>query len=157
MAGPRWLDADENRLWMRLHAICEFVPGAVDAQLRKDSGLTRYEYYVLAMLSEFPGRSCMMTDLATATNGSLSRLSHAATRLERSGLITRGHVENNRRTTVATLTEAGWQKLVESAPGHVEEVRKLIFDGLTGEQVRALNAALAPLVSALELPEFIQD
>ncbi|MDQ1575225.1 MAG: hypothetical protein QOH55_375 [Microbacteriaceae bacterium] len=157
MAGPRWLNADENKLWMRLHAICEFVPGIVDAQLRKDSGLTRYEYYVLAMLSEFPGHSCMMSDLATATNGSLSRLSHAAARLEEGGLITRGHVENNRRATAATLTEAGLQKLVESAPGHVEAVRRLIFDGLTPEQVRALNSALAPLVVALELPDFVQD
>ena len=130
---------------MRLQAVGEYLPTAVESQLRKDAGLTRYEYYVLAMLSESPTRSRLMADLAAATNGSLSRLSHAAAKLESNGWITRDFAPGQRRSTVATLTDQGWHKVVETAPGHVTNVRKLIFDRLTPEQTRALFDALEPL------------
>ena len=86
---PHWLNNDERGLWMRLHGLSESLLSDVDSQLRRDAGLTRYEYYVLAMLSESPTRSRLMSDLALATNGSLSRLSHAAAKLEANGWLTR--------------------------------------------------------------------
>ncbi|MCU1477899.1 MAG: MarR family transcriptional regulator [Subtercola sp.] len=149
---PRWLNCDERVLWMRLQAVAEYIPAAVDAQLRASAGLTRYDYYVLAMLSESPGRARLMSDLAAVTNGSLSRLSHAAAKLEEGGLISRSPVEADRRATLATLTDAGWQKLVDTAPGHVAEVRAIVFDNLTSDQVSALNAALVPVIQGLGLP-----
>lgn len=142
---PRWLDDNERALWMRLHALSERTLAEVDSQLRRDAGLTRYEYYVLAMLSESPTRSRLMSDLAIATNGSLSRLSHAANKLESNGWLTRSHAEGQRRSVIATLTDDGWRKLTESAPGHVGAVRGRIFDHLTSEQVKALHEALDPL------------
>jgi len=141
----QWLDDDERSLWKRLLTIGEYLPPAVDSRLRKSAGLTLYEYYVLAMLSESPTRSRLMTDLAIATNGSLSRLSHAATKLENNGWITRDFAPGQRRSTVATLTELGWRKVVETAPGHVNTVRELIFDRLTPDQTRTLLNALEPL------------
>jgi hypothetical protein len=36
------------------------------------------------------------------------------------------------------LTEAGYAKLVESAPGHAEAVQQLLFDRLTPAQMRQL-------------------
>ncbi|MEU3979148.1 MarR family transcriptional regulator [Streptomyces sp. NPDC026672] len=143
--ATRWLDDEERALWMRLQALSECLPPAVEAQLRKDAGLTRYEYYVLAVLSEAPTRSRLMADLAAVTNGSLSRLSHAAAKLEANGWITRDYAPGQRRSTVATLTDAGWRKVVEAAPGHVTRVRELLFDRLTPEQTRALLDAIQPL------------
>jgi DNA-binding MarR family transcriptional regulator len=142
---PHWLNNDELGLWMRLHGLSERLLSDVDSQLRRDAGLTRYEYYVLAMLSESPTRSRLMSDLALATNGSLSRLSHAAAKLEANGWLTRSHAAGQRRSVVATLTDEGWRKISESAPGHVTAVRERIFDHLTPEQVTALYEALAPL------------
>jgi DNA-binding MarR family transcriptional regulator len=141
----RWLDQDERAVWMRLQVISEWLPNAVEAQLRRDAGLTRYEYYVLVILSESPDRSRLMSDLAAATNGSLSRLSHAAAKLEANGFITRDFAPGQRRSTVATLTEEGWRKLVDAAPGHVENVRQLLFERLTLEQTKTLLDALEPL------------
>jgi hypothetical protein len=43
------------------------------------------------------------------------------------------------RYTLAILTGEGWAKLVATAPGHVEEVRRLIFDPLTKTQTRQLH------------------
>ncbi|WP_333493541.1 hypothetical protein [Kitasatospora cathayae] len=42
--------------------------------------------------------------------------------------------------TLAILTEAGWDKVVATAPGHVEEVRRLVLDPLTQAQQRTLRA-----------------
>ncbi|MFC0540260.1 MarR family winged helix-turn-helix transcriptional regulator [Kutzneria chonburiensis] len=142
---PHWLNNDELGLWMRLHGLSERLLSDVDSQLRRDAGLTRYEYYVLAMLSESPTRSRLMSELALATNGSLSRLSHAATKLEANGWLTRSHAAGQRRSVVATLTDEGWDKICESAPGHVAAVRERIFDHLTPEQAKTLYEALAPL------------
>jgi DNA-binding MarR family transcriptional regulator len=142
---PCWLDEDERGLWLRLHGLSERLLSHVDSQLRRDAGLTRYEYYVLAMLSESPTRSRPMSELALATNGSLSRLSHAAAKLEADGWLTRSHAAGQRRSVVATLTEEGRCKIAESAPGHVAAVRERIFDHLTPDQVKALYEALAPL------------
>ena len=142
---PRWLDEDERVLWMRLHSLSERLLSDVDSRLRRDAGLTRYEYYVLAMLCESPTRSRLMSELALATNGSLSRLSHAAAKLEANGWLTRSHAAGQRRSVVAALTDEGWRKIAEAAPGHVESVRERIFDHLTPEQVKALYAALGPL------------
>ncbi|WP_433579073.1 MarR family winged helix-turn-helix transcriptional regulator [Nocardia brasiliensis] len=47
------------------------------------------------------------------------------------------------RYTLATLTGAGRQQVVDSAPGHVAQVRRLVFDPLTTAQRRHLGTALS--------------
>src|SRR5690349_21438260 len=84
-----WLDTAEREAWLRLIAVVELLPGALDAQLRRDAGLTHFEYYVLAMLSEAPERTLRMTSLAQRTNATLPRLSHVVRRLEDRGLVER--------------------------------------------------------------------
>lgn len=138
--GTPWLDADERRTWLSLAALVSRLPAALDAQLQADAGLTHYEYLVLAGLSEAPGRTCRMSELATFSNGSASRLSHVAGRLERRGYITRRADPEDGRATLATLTEAGWEKIEQVAPGHVTAVRAAVFDPLTRAQVRQLHA-----------------
>lgn len=86
-----------------------------------------------------------MSELAVATQGSRSRLSHAVNRLEQNGWVKREGIESDRRGQVAILTEIGRQKLVDTAPGHVEEVRKAIFDALSPEQVEHLYDVCATL------------
>ena len=66
-------------------AVVELLPGVLDAQLRKDSELTHFEYFVLAMLSDAPERTLRMTALAKHTNATLPRLSHVVRRLEDRG------------------------------------------------------------------------
>src|SRR6187401_798737 len=97
------------------------------------------------MLSETPGRGLRMTALAHRTNATLPRLSHVVQRLETRGLLERFPCPEDRRATNARLTEAGWEKVEESAPGHVATVREYVIDGLTREQVTQL-AAIADAV-----------
>ena len=84
-----WLDEAEREAWLRLVAVVELLPGVLDAQLRAEAGLTHFEYFVLAMLSEAPERTLRMTALAQRTNATLPRLSHVVIRLEDRGLVDR--------------------------------------------------------------------
>ncbi len=146
MTEPRWLTPDEHTTWRTLLTVMQTVPATLDSQLRKEHGLTLFEYYIMAMLSDSPERTCPMSDLALLTNGSLSRLSHAVEKLERRGWVTRSRHPEDGRTTLTTLEDAGQEMLTTAAPAHVEEVRRVLFDRLGPGQVAALREALAPVV-----------
>jgi len=139
--APRWLTPDERATWLSLVGVIVKLPAALDAQLQRDSGLSYFEYMVLAMLSEQPGRLMRMSELAGAINASLSRLSHIAKRLEGQGFITRQPDPADGRYTNAVLTDAGNAAVVAAAPGHVMAVRSLIFDALTADQLHGLREA----------------
>ena len=147
---PRWLDADELVAWKRLVAVVELVPSTLDAQLRRDSGLTHFEYFVLAMLSEAAERTLRMTSLAQRTNATLTRLSHVVRRLEERGLVERFPCPEDGRATNARLTDAGWTAVAEAAPGHVATVRANVIDALTPEQVGQLSEIAAAVLHRLD-------
>lgn len=125
---------------MALAALMFKLPGVLDYQLQRDSGLTHFEYLVMAGLSESPDRSRRMSDLAGFANGSLSRLSHVVKRLEQRGFVVRRPDADDGRITVAELTDAGYEQLVAAAPGHVATVREYVIDVLTPEQLQQLKA-----------------
>ncbi|MFD9205865.1 MarR family winged helix-turn-helix transcriptional regulator [Streptomyces sioyaensis] len=136
----RWLNAEERQTWLSLTAMVINLSNALDAQLQRDAGISHFEYQVLATLSEATERTMRMSDLAIVTNGSLSRLSHVVKRLEKQGWVRRTPDPDNGRYILAILTETGWEKIAATAPGHVEEVRRLVFDPLTQAQQRTLRA-----------------
>jgi DNA-binding MarR family transcriptional regulator len=148
----RWLDAEERAAWLRLVMVLELLPGVLDTQLRRDADLSHFEYFVLAMLSEAPERTLRMTALATLTNSTLPRLSHVVSRLEERGYVERKPCPQDRRATNAVLTTEGWDKVVDSAPGHVAHVRGQVVDALSREQLDELaeicDAVLARMPAA---------
>jgi DNA-binding MarR family transcriptional regulator len=146
----RWLDASERDAWLRLVAVLELLPGVLDAQLRADAGLTHFEYYVLAMLSEAPERTLRMTGLAQRTSATLPRLSHVVRRLEDRGLVERFPCPQDGRATNARLTDVGWDAVVAAAPGHVDAVRHFVVDPLTRRQLTQLRAISDALLSRLD-------
>lgn len=146
----RWLDEDERAAWLDLVFLTNLLPAALDAQLQRDAGLTHFDYMVLSQLSEAPERRARMSDLATGTSATLSRLSHVVAKLERRGWVERSTSPTDRRTTIASLTDAGWRKVVDTAPGHVEAVRTLVLDPLDATQVRQLRDACSAIVDRLD-------
>jgi hypothetical protein len=56
--GPRWLDAEERQAWLALASTLNRLPAALDAQLRRDAGISHFEYQVLALLSRRPAAPC---------------------------------------------------------------------------------------------------
>src|SRR3954447_6016323 len=134
-----WLTEDERAAWLRLIAVVELLPGILDAQLRADAGLTHFEYFVLAMLSEAPERTLRMTSLAQRTNATLPRLSHVVSRLESRDLVERFPCPEDGRATNARLSPDGWNAIAAAAPGHVDNVRHHVLDPLTGTQLKQLR------------------
>lgn len=147
---PRWLSAEELRAWLPLGGLLLKLPAALDAQMQRDSGLSHFEYLVLASLSEAPDRTRRMSALAALANGSLSRLSHVVKRLEARGWIERRACPSDGRYTNAVLTDAGWDKVVASAPGHVEAVRTLVLDALTTAELTQLGDVAGRILERLE-------
>lgn len=150
MTETRWLSDDEQKAWVRFAAVLELLPAALDLQLTRDEHLTHFDYFTLAMLSEAPGRLLRTSALAARTNATLPRLSRVLTRLEGEGFVARTPCEADRRATNVTLTGAGWEKVVAAAPGHVENVRSLVLDALSPEQIAQLGEISAALLTTLD-------
>ena len=146
----RWLDPDERATWLSLSRIIVKLPSALDAQLERDADLNYFEYIVMAMLSEQDSRTLRMSQLAALSNASLSRLSHVAKRLESRGFLQRQPDPDDGRYTRAMLTDAGMEKVVGSAPGHVANVRELVFDALTPAQQRRLRDIIDAILNRVD-------
>lgn len=147
----RWLSDEERAAWLALGGVVARLVPALNSQLQRDAGLTLFEYTVLVGLSEAPDRVLRMSELADRADGALPRLSQVVARMEGRGLVRRRPDPEDGRSTLAELTDEGWDTLVASAPAHVAEVRRLVFDPLTAAQVRQLtgigerlNRALGP-------------
>ncbi|MEU8247850.1 MarR family winged helix-turn-helix transcriptional regulator [Nonomuraea sp. NPDC048916] len=135
---PRWLTEEEMRTWLALVSVLIRLSTALDGQLQRDAGISHFEYQVMAGLSMSPGHTMRMSELAALSDGSLSRLSHVVKRLEKRDWVRRTPDPADGRYTLAILTEEGWEKVVATAPGHVEAVRRFVFDPLTKAQARQL-------------------
>jgi DNA-binding MarR family transcriptional regulator len=152
MPETPWLSADEQRTWRKLAAVLMKLPGALESQLQRDSGMTHFEYWVIALLSECPGRSLRLSTLAAQANASLSRLSHVVTRLERRGWVRREPCPDSTRSMLAVLTDAGYDAVVAAAPGHVAAVQALVFEGLGPESLGELDRACEALLDRIGGP-----
>lgn len=114
----------------------------LNRQLQRDSDLSFADYRILVKLSEAPGRSLRMSDLADGVLSSRSRLTHQIRRLETQGMVRRTACEDDGRGVLAQLTDEGMRRLRAAAPGHVAAVRRYFVDMLTPQQLVAVAAAL---------------
>jgi DNA-binding MarR family transcriptional regulator len=147
---PRWLSADDRDAWVAFASMLIWLPTALDDQLQRDSGLSHFEYGILAALSEAHEETLRMSELAIYANGSLSRLSRAVARLEGRGWVTRKPDPADGRYTLARLTNNGRTVIVKAAPGHVEAVNRLVFDVLTAAQARQLRIIAGRILNAID-------
>lgn len=145
----QWLNPMEQRAWRAVIALTTRLPAALDTQLQRESGITHFEYFVMTLLSEEPGHRLQLSELAQKANASLSRLSHVISKLERLGWAERVSI-SGRRGAQAVLTDVGYRKITDAAPGYLECVRGLVFDGLDKEETRQLLEISETLVAQLD-------
>lgn len=149
MSETRWLDVEEQGAWRAyLRAV-----RLLDEELRR--GLERHElshpeYEILVRLSERPGRTMRMSDLAAGVVSSRSRLTHTVARLERDGLVQRRACTRDGRGVEAQLTELGWRTLQAAAHTHVDQVRSYLLDAMSREEFLALGSALGRVADRLD-------
>lgn len=149
MAEPRWLDPTEARAWRGLLRMQWLLDLAISRDLAQQSALSHSDYEVLVVLSETEGRRLRMTELAQRLLWSRSRLSHQVARMEVRGLVARAGCAGDARGAFAVLTDLGLRTIEEAAPGHVESIRRHLFDGLRRDQVEALAELAEGVVDRL--------
>jgi DNA-binding MarR family transcriptional regulator len=147
---PHWLSEEDREAWVSFVTMLWWLPAAIDDQLQRDSGLSHFEYGILAALSGADAATLRMSELAIYANGSLSRLSRAVARLEGRGWVTRKPDPADGRYTLATLTDSGRAVVVEAAPGHTDLVNRLVFDALTKTQARQLGIIARRIMNAID-------
>jgi DNA-binding MarR family transcriptional regulator len=136
-----WLDDDQQRAWRQLLSMIMELPAALESDLQRTTGLTTFEYLVLANLSEADDRTLRMSELAASANSSLSRLSHVIRRLEGNGLVVKRTCAEDGRVSVVELTKAGMRRVSAAAPLHVAKVRELVVEPLTKAELMRLGRA----------------
>ena len=144
------LTPEERTAWIRLALVSSSLPAALDAQLARDSNISHIDYLVLTLLAQADEGTLPMSRLAALSGSSPSRLSHVVTGLERDGYVTRARAETDARVIHATLTEAGRDVARGAAPGHIRNIRALVFDRLSAEQVAELSDLMATILGALD-------
>lgn len=143
---PRWLDSEEQCAWRAFLTAFQLVQHNLARQMQREGGMPYPYYEILVHLSEAPDWSLRMSELAQVTGYSPSRLSHAVARLEEWGWVCRTDCPTDKRGQFAGLTEDGFAALAAAAPGHIEAVRRLVFDPLSSEQVQQLREISEALI-----------
>src|SRR3954469_17010493 len=146
----RWLSPAEQETWRAFLAATRLLYDELERQLQQEAGIPRTYFQILVELSEAPGRTIRMHDLADLTRSSPSRLSHAVSRLEEAGWVERVSCATDRRGAFAHLTDKGFAALEAAAPGHATAVRRFVFDRITPEQSDELGRILAVILDGLD-------
>ncbi|MFI6050833.1 MarR family winged helix-turn-helix transcriptional regulator [Streptomyces violascens] len=149
-SAPNWLSDEEQRTWRAYLHATRLLEDHLDRQLQRDAGMPHVYYGLLVQLSQAPRRRMRMTELAKNSKITRSRLSHAVARLENNGWVKREDCPSDKRGQLAILTDAGYEVLERTAPGHVAAVRQAMFDRLTPEQADQLGEIMRVMAQGLQ-------
>jgi DNA-binding MarR family transcriptional regulator len=130
----------ERLLWARYNAVLTTVPGMIDERMRAATGLSRFQFMLLETLARTPDRRLQLADVARVADSSLSRLSHAITRLEDAGLVERETCDTDRRASWAVLTAQGAKAVDDARDQHSRVMREVLLDRIPeGRQEAAID------------------
>lgn len=149
MPNNPWLNPEQQKTWRTFLAMSAALNARIERDLQQAAGMPHAYYMILAMLSEAPGHSMRMHQLAEIVQASQSRLSHAVARLEDYGWVRREQAPGDKRGHLAILTDAGAIQLVEVAPSHAETVRTIMFDPLSDLQLIHFHDICATVLAEL--------
>ncbi|WP_405588348.1 MarR family winged helix-turn-helix transcriptional regulator [Streptomyces sp. NBC_01190] len=141
------LSAGEEALVRALGRVLVALPRSMDDDMLREQGRPLSEYTALMLLSEAPGRSMRMSELAAASLLSLSGMTRVISRLESDGLVQRVRCDSDARGLNAVLTDAGLAKLAQMWPTHLASARRHILDRLGGVDLAELTLALERLAT----------
>src|SRR5580700_9599612 len=144
------LSSTEEVLWRAVMRIVKVLPRHLDSDLVRGAGRTASEYTTIMHLSEAPNRELRMSDLATATDLSASRMTRLVDDLQSRGLVTKTASSSDARGNVARLTPRGMAKLKSAWPVHLDSVRRRFLDYIDAAAVEGVAKALAEVAAHLE-------
>jgi DNA-binding MarR family transcriptional regulator len=145
---PAPLTPDEERAWRALARAIQVITRVLDAELLQAQGLSLTEYSVLTNLSEQPGRSMRMSELAGAVSITVSGLTRVVERLARQGLVERVKADTDGRGQLAVLTPAGFARLEQAYLTHLAGVREHVMDHLADLDLTVFTNTMTNIAAA---------
>jgi DNA-binding MarR family transcriptional regulator len=136
------LNTEQLGAYFALIEVSSLQQYAVDEHLRADGDLSFVQFQILARLVDAPEGSLRMTDLADGVVYSRSGLTYQAGLLDKRGLITRSPSPDDERSVIVAVTDAGRDLIARVLPGHVDSVRRLLFDPMADGDLAAFGAVL---------------
>lgn len=133
--------------FLRAHAR---VTQRLAAELKDEGGVPLTWYDVLVQLQQAPSRQLRMQELADAVLLSKSGVTRLVDRMEAAGLVRRSACPDDRRGTLAELTEAGYRELRRSAVIHVRGIVEHFTSLLHNGEAQVLGRALTRIAAAAE-------
>ena len=146
----RWLTAEEERVWRRWITLNAQLSATLQRELQHDAGLSAPDYEVLVHLTDSPAGRVRVTDLARLLQWERSRVSHHVTRMESRRLVQRVECAEDGRGAFVVITAQGRAAIERAAPGHVNTVRRLVFDVLGPEEIDALAKIIDKTLAQLD-------
>jgi DNA-binding MarR family transcriptional regulator len=140
--GAQALDPQQLGAYFALMEAVSLLQHQVGQHLRTEGDLSYVQFQLLARLASADGQ-LTMTQLADGVVYSRSGLTYQAGLLEQAGLITREPSPDDERATLVTITERGLALFRRILPGHVQVVRRLLFDPLTDDDLDHLGDIMA--------------
>jgi DNA-binding MarR family transcriptional regulator len=127
---------------LRAHAA---LTRELNARLLTDHGLSITDYQCLLALAHAEHGSLRRVDLAEHLALTPSGVTRLLDGLERDGWVTKGTCESDARVTYAVLTDEGRERLEVAGRSHVAQVRELIEDQFSEEELDTLVDLLGRL------------
>ena len=109
----------------------------LDDELERDAGIPMRWYDVLVHLEDEPD-GLRMNELAERILYSKSGFTRVVDRLEEEGLVRRVRPENDRRSILVVLTDAGRKMLDQARTSHRRSIEKHFASHLSDSDVKAL-------------------
>jgi DNA-binding MarR family transcriptional regulator len=138
MTGPEGLDPQQLGAYFALTEAASLLQHQVDQHLRAEGDLSSVQFQLLARLAG-AGGPLTMTQLADGVVYSRSGLTYQAGLLEKAGLITRTPSPDDERATLVAATDDGLALFHRVLSGHIQVVRRMLLDPLSGEDLKHLG------------------
>ncbi len=113
----------------------------LETDLERQTGLVLADFDGLAQLA-IAGGEMRMTELATKALISRSGMTRRVGRLVEEGLVRRANADTDARGVVVALTEAGLERLKETALVHARGISQLFVSQLDDQELEVLETAL---------------
>lgn len=136
------------RAWIALREMHALVSEALTTTLAQECGLTINDFEVLVRLHSVAPRRLRLGDLGSVVPLSQPALSRLVMRLEQHGLVRRSDADDDRRSVLVELTDAGRATLQRAVPVHANCIRSLLTSRLTDDEQALLVAMFARVQSS---------
>ena len=147
----RLLTESQMRAWRAFLGASTLVSVRLNHELDEAAAISMYEYEILVRLFESEAGRVRMSQLADQVSYSRSRLTHTVGRLERAGYVLRSSCPKDRRGVYAHLTQAGYEFLAQTAPIHLDGVRRHLIDRFTPSELATLTELLEKITTDADL------